>query len=63
MKEATGEVSMTVVTLVAIAVIGGILAFLWPNIKDKINDLWGNAGDEQQCEAGGGTWNGQRCDY
>ena len=40
MKVATGEVSMTVVTLVAIAVIGGILAFLWPQIKNRINTLW-----------------------
>ena len=40
MKEATGEVSMTVITLVAIAVIGAILAFLWPTIKTKINSLW-----------------------
>lgn len=44
MKEATGEVSMTVITLVAIAVIGAILAFLWPTIKTKINGLW-NPGD------------------
>lgn len=41
MKEATGEVSMTVVTLVAIAVIGGIIAFMWPQIKNKITGLWG----------------------
>ena len=40
MKEATGELSMTVITLVAIAVIGAILAFMWPTIKTKINDLW-----------------------
>ena len=42
MKEATGEVSMTVVTLVAIAVIGAILATQWDSIKNKINDLWDN---------------------
>ncbi len=40
MKEATGEVSMTVITLVAIAVIGAILAFMWPTIKNSINGLW-----------------------
>lgn len=40
MKEATGEVSMTVITLVAIAVIGGILAFMWPTIKNTISGLW-----------------------
>lgn len=40
MKEATGEVSMTVITLVAIAVIGAILAFMWPTIKQTITGLW-----------------------
>ena len=51
MKEATGEVSMTVVTLVAIAVIGGILAFMWPTIKNSISNLWGNV-DGTDCPAG-----------
>ena len=46
MKEATGEVSMTVVTLVAIAVIGAILATQWGNIQNKITGLW-NRGEEQ----------------
>ena len=40
MKEATGEVSMTVVTLVAIAVIGAILALMWPTISNQIERLW-----------------------
>ena len=44
MKEATGEVSMTVVTLVAIAVIGAILAFMWPTIQNSIESLWGDVG-------------------
>ena len=43
MKEATGEVSMTVITLVAIAVIGAILAFMWPTIQNSISGLWGDA--------------------
>ena len=47
MKEATGEVSMTVVTLVAIAIIGGILAFMWPTIQNRISSLWDNASDDQ----------------
>ncbi len=42
MKEATGEVSMTVVTLVAIAVIGAILALFWKPITEKIQNLWSN---------------------
>lgn len=46
MKEATGEVSMTVVTLVAIAVIGAILATQWGDIKNKIHSLWDNSGNQ-----------------
>lgn len=48
MKEATGEVSMTVITLVAVAVIGAILAFMWPSIKNRITGLW----DTGDCPAG-----------
>ena len=58
MKEATGEVSMTVVTLVAIAVIGGIIALMWPTIKEKITGLWGS--DAQRCPTGQ-YWNGSAC--
>lgn len=43
MKEATGEVSMTMVTIVAIAVIGGILALLWPQIQKWISNSFGSA--------------------
>ena len=46
MKEATGEVSMTVVTLVAIGVIGAILALFWKPITEKISGLFSTAGDQ-----------------
>lgn len=37
MKEATGELNMTVVTVVAIAAVGAFFyAFVWPNIKSTI---------------------------
>ena len=39
MKEATGEVSMTVITLVAIGVIGAILAVFWDPLKTRIGTL------------------------
>ena len=45
MKEAPGEVSMTVVTLVAIGVIGAILASQWGNIQNTIGGLWGQGGN------------------
>lgn len=55
MKEATGEVSMTVIVIVAVAVIGGILAVMWPKLRGTIENSWGNTGKEA-CEAGKGTW-------
>ena len=61
MKEATGEVSMTVITLVAIAVIGGILAVMWTPIKNTITGLWGGESAEEQCVHNGGTWKDGRC--
>lgn len=37
MKEATGELNMTVVTVVAIAAVGAFFyAFVWPNIQNSI---------------------------
>ena len=44
MKEASGEVSMTVVTLVAIGVIGAIIALFWQPITDKISSIWEQGG-------------------
>lgn len=40
MKEATGELNMTVVTIIAI---GAIIAFfwvMWPQIQDTIENTW-----------------------
>ena len=38
MKEATGELNMTVVTVVAIAAVGAFFyAFVWPTIKNNIS--------------------------
>ena len=43
MKEATGEFSMTVVTIVAIAVIAGLVAWLSPKIAEYVQDNWNTA--------------------
>lgn len=59
MKEATGEVSMTMVTIVAVAVIGGIVALLWGPITNWIQDAFTNSGNNT-CPAGQ-TWNGTKC--
>lgn len=42
MKEATGEISITLITVVAIAVIGGIMAVMWPNVTNFISDAFDN---------------------
>ena len=46
MKEATGELSMTVITIVAVALIAGILALLKDPIKTYIEDTFKNTGNE-----------------
>lgn len=39
MKEATGELNMTVITVVAVAAIGGIFyLFLWPTVQVAIKN-------------------------
>lgn len=43
MKAATGELNLTVITIVAVAlVIGFFTAVLWPSIKNSINSQWSN---------------------
>lgn len=43
MKEASGELNMTVVTIVAIAAIAAFFSMvLWPNIRNTINNQWNN---------------------
>lgn len=43
MKDATGELSMTVVVIIAIIAILAILtAFLLPSMRNFINNSWGN---------------------
>lgn len=41
MKAASGELNLTVITLIAIAAISGFfLTFFWPQIKNTINKQW-----------------------
>lgn len=42
MKESTGELSMVVVTLLAIALIAGVVRFLVPLASNYINQSWKN---------------------
>lgn len=50
MKEATGELSMTVVTIIAIVAIAGIVTWLAPLVKEYVENAWGNL--SHNCPAG-----------
>ena len=56
MKEATGELNMTVVTIIAIGVIIAFFWFMWPQISNSIQGMWENisgSGDSStRCPAG-----------
>lgn len=45
MKEATGELSMTTITIIAVIAIAGIVSLLAPMVKNFINDSWSNLSD------------------
>ena len=73
MKEATGELNMTVVTVVAIAAVAAFFyAFVWPAIKNSISQnthcadaVCANCTDNanggrtcNNCTSSDGTWTG-----
>lgn len=40
MKEATGELNMTVVTIIAIGAVIAFFWFMWPQIRNTISGVW-----------------------
>ena len=40
MKAATGELNLTVITLIAIAAVIGFFWVMWPKIQESINNQW-----------------------
>ena len=40
MKAATGELNLTVITMLAIAAVIGFFWIMWPGIRNSINDQW-----------------------
>ncbi len=40
MKAATGELNLTVITLIAIAAVIGFFWVMWPQIQNSINNQW-----------------------
>ena len=44
MKAATGELNLTVITIIAIgAVLAFFMGYLWPTIQKQLNAEWGNS--------------------
>ena len=60
MKAATGELNLTVITLIAIAAVIGFFWFMWPNIKTSIANQWNdvNTYEENEQSQSGGFGNG-----
>lgn len=42
MKAATGELNLTVITLIAISAVIAFFWAMWPSIKESINTQWQN---------------------
>jgi hypothetical protein len=42
MKAATGELNLTVITIIAVAAIIAFFWLMWPNIQTAINNQWSN---------------------
>lgn len=46
MKAATGELNLTVITLIAISAVIAFFWAFWPTIKNSIGDQWSGITDE-----------------
>ena len=54
MKAATGELNLTVITLIAIAAVIGFFWIMWPGIQESLNSQWTTASDRDAAEVVGG---------
>lgn len=45
MKAASGELNLTVITLIAISAVIGFFWLMWPKIKEGIGDQWTDIND------------------
>lgn len=62
MKEATGELNLTLITIVALAAIGGIfITFVWPQIQNNLEARTHCSG--AICPGCTGTQTKQTCEY
>lgn len=60
MKEATGELNMTVVTIIAIGAVIGFFWVMWPRIQNTINNTWNGIDTDVNCGKGK-YYNGKEC--
>lgn len=54
MKAATGELNLTVITLIAIAAVIAFFWAMWPSIQESINSQWQNVSGSNATTTGGG---------
>ena len=47
MKDATGELNLTVISMIAIAAFIGFFWIMWPQIKNSINTQWSSISTAQ----------------
>lgn len=52
MKAATGELNLTVITLIAIAAVIGFFWVMWPNIQNSLNTQWDKISDNSKVPTG-----------
>ena len=57
MKAATGELSLTVITVVAIGIVAALFAALWPTIKSRIQGAWDETEENSRTGNVDDTWN------
>ena len=48
MKAATGELNLTVITLIAIAAVLGFFWYMWPQIQNSINNQWQDINEKKK---------------
>lgn len=54
MKAATGELNLTVITLIAIAAVIGFFWFMWEPIKTTIQEQFGTITDKDESQKSAG---------
>ena len=47
MKAATGELNLTVITLIAIAAVIGFFWLMWPTIQESIQSQWNDVSNSK----------------